>query len=238
MVDYLTSVESVTQRNLRGSRAIASPWVLGLYALAGATFLLATRMAGWDGARENQFLLFPFSTVLGGLVLLAGMWAFETSDRLATVMLGIWGSFWIAYGILVALFMSGKLPEPAGAFPELGFWYVVLAVITWVGAVAALSESAALVVTLGFLAAGATVAAIANFADRGGLELVGGWLFIVSAVIGWYTATAMMFAAAFGRPVLPIGSCASSAAASSSAERAGEQGSPARQTPAAAGRVG
>jgi succinate-acetate transporter protein len=229
MVKQLASVESQEL----GWRGVVSPWALGLYGLAGATFLLATRMAGWDGLQEQQFLLVPFSTALGGLALLAAIWAFATRESLATVVLGIWGSFWIAHGVLAAMLASGKLVEPGGVFPELGVWYAVLAAVTWVCAVAALSESAALVVTLGFLAAGATVAAVANIGDRGGLEMLAGWLFIVSALFAWYTATATLFAKAFGRPLLPLGSCTSTPESAARAER-----TPAPDQAPAPGRVG
>jgi hypothetical protein len=33
---------------------------------------------------------------------------------------------------------------------------------------------------------------------------VAGWLFVISAGLAWYTATAMMLAAAGGRTVLPL----------------------------------
>jgi len=183
---------------------IAAPWILGLYSLAGATFVVAARMAGWYGGSESQFLILPFAAVLGGLTqLLAGMWAFEAADSLATAMLGTWGSFWIGYGVLNALFLSGKLAQPVGPFHELGFWFIPLALITWMGAAAA--ESAALGITLAFLAAGASITAIANLSLHPGLMMVAGWLFIIASVLGWYTATAMMFEATSGRQIWPVG---------------------------------
>lgn len=198
-------VTSVTEPTVgAGSRRIAVPWVLGLYGLAGATFVVAARMAGWYGGPESRFLLLPFAAVLGGVTqLLAGMWAFEAEDTLGTAMLGTWGSFWIGYGILNALFLSGRLVEPAGPFPELGFWFIPLALITWMGAAAA--RSVALAVTLVFLAAGSSIAAIANISMHGGLMVLAGWIFVISAVLAWYTATAMMFEATSGRQVWPLG---------------------------------
>ena len=103
--------------------------------------------------------------------------------------------------------------------------------ITWMGTMAALSESIALVLTLGFLAAGSTLAAIANIADRGGLELVAGWVFLISAVVGWYTATGMMFERTSGRSVLPLGACAATEPFSR-AQRAPEQGRVMTEMPA------
>lgn len=183
---------------------IAGPWVLGLFSLSAATFVVAARMAGWYGDAHSQFLLLPFVAVLGGLTpLLAAMWAFEVPDVLGTAMLGTWGSFGIGYALLGWLFLSGRLAEPAGPFHELGFWFIPLALITWVGAAAA--ESAALGLTLAFLAAGATLAAIAHLSLHAGLLVVAGWLLVIASVIGWYTASAMMFEATSGRQVWPLG---------------------------------
>jgi uncharacterized protein len=204
MRDVISVKEPTAGVTGAGSHRIAVPWVLGLYGLAGATFVVAARMARWYGGPSSPFLLLPFAAVLGGLTqLLAGMWAFEAEDTLATAMLGTWGSFWIGYGVLNALFLSGRLAEPSGPFPELGFWFIPLALITWMGAAAA--GSTALAATLVFLAAGASVAAIANISMHGGLMLLAGWLFIISAVLAWYTATAMMFEASSGHQLWPLG---------------------------------
>lgn len=73
--------------------------------------------------------------------MMAGMWAYRARDGLATAMHGMWGSFWMAYGLLSLLFAVGTLAEPKPAFVELGYWFIVLAVITWVGTVAALAEN-------------------------------------------------------------------------------------------------
>lgn len=204
MRDVISIPESTAGSIGAGSHRIAVPWVLGLYGLASATFVVAARMAGWYGGAHSPFLLLPFAAVLGGLTqLLAAMWAFEGEDTLGTAMLGTWGSFWIGYGILNALFLSGRLTEPSGPYPELGFWFIPLALITWMGAVAA--ASTALTITLVFLAGGASIAAIANISMHGGLMRLGAWLFIIAAVLAWYTATAMMFEAAWGRQLWPLG---------------------------------
>jgi hypothetical protein len=58
---------------------------------------------------------------------------------------------------------------------------------------------------LGFLAAGSTVAAIGELAGVEGLRVLAGWLFIISAIIAWYAATALMMNAAYGRKVMRLG---------------------------------
>jgi hypothetical protein len=199
---------STTRSNAWGTWAprFAAPWILGLYALASAAFIMATRWADWySGSDASQSLLLPFAAVLGGLTLLAAMWAVEVSDGLATAIFGTWGAFWIADGLLNALFVSGRVARPAGQFPEMGFWFIAVAAITWAAAIAALARSVAAGLTFGLLAAGSTVAAIADIAGRGGLKPIVGWLFILSAIVGWYTATGIMFEEAFHRSVLPLG---------------------------------
>jgi succinate-acetate transporter protein len=185
---------------------IAAPSILGLYGFAGATLIVAANMAGWYGSPTSALFLFPFAAFFGGLAqFMAGMWGFRARDGLATAMHGMWGAFWMGYGLLNLLFATGTLTEPAGAFPELGWWFVALAAITWVGAVAALAENWVLTGVLGFLAAGATVAAGAFISNNAGWETVAGWLFVVAAVIAWYLASAMMLAGTYKRSILPLG---------------------------------
>ncbi len=185
---------------------IAAPSILGLYAFAGATLIVAADLAGWYGGSQTSAYLFPFAAAFGGVAqFAAGMWAYKARDAIATAMHGMWGSFWIGYGILQLLFATGTLTEPQGAFPALGFWFVALAWITVMGAIAAAAENMALVAVLGTLSAGATFAAIAELLGSGGWTVVAGWTFIVSAVCAWYTASALMFEGVTGHSVLPVG---------------------------------
>lgn len=188
---------------------IAAPSILGLYGFAGATFMVAANMAHWFGGPNSNMVLWPFAAFFGGLAqFLAGMWAFKARDGLATAMHGMWGSFWMAFGTLWVLVAAGKVTIPANgaAFPELGYWFIVLAAITWAGTAAATAEATALVAVLGFLAAGSTVAAIGELIGMEGLRILAGWLFIVSAIIAWYTATALMVNSGRGRKVMALGS--------------------------------
>jgi uncharacterized protein len=184
---------------------IAAPSILGLYGFAGATFIVAAHMANWYGDARSTLYLFPFAALFGGLAqFLAGMWAYRARDGLATAMHGMWGAFWLAFGLLYLLFATGRLAEPQGAFPELGYWFIVLAAITWVGTWAALATNWALVAVLAFLAAGSTCAAVAFLLGSTGWEQVAGWLFIISAICAWYTASALMLEGSYGHAILPV----------------------------------
>ena len=185
---------------------IAAPSVLGLFGFAGATFMVAAHMAGWYGGASTDLYLAAFAATFGGLAqFTAGMWAFKARDSVATAMHGTWGAFWIAYGLLQYAFASGTLHEATGAFPALGYWFIVLAAVTWMGGWAATAENKLLATVLFFLAGGSTIAAIAYLTGSGGLEIFAGYLFIISAIIAWYTASAIMLEGAFHRTVLGSG---------------------------------
>lgn len=187
---------------------IAAPSILGLYGFAGATLILASHVAGWWGDSQSTAYIWPFAAAFGGVAqFTAAMWSYKARDAVATAMHGMWGSFWVGWGILELLFATGTLTQPQGAFPAFGMWFVALAWITLMGAVAAAWEDMALVAVLGFLTLGSAFTAVAEFvgsATGSGWAALGGWTFVISAVCAWYTASALMFEAVAGRAVLPV----------------------------------
>jgi uncharacterized protein len=185
---------------------VAAPSILGLYGFAGATFMVASNLAGWWGNGTSAVYLFPFAAFFGGMAqFLAGMWAYRARDGLATAMHGTWGSFWLGYGLLFLLVATHALTVPTGAFVALGYWFIVLAAVTWAGAAAAFYESAGLTGVLTLLAAGSTFAAIGYTLGESWALTTAGWLFVFSAIVAWYVATAMMLQSVRGEAVLPLG---------------------------------
>ncbi|HZD79352.1 MAG TPA: GPR1/FUN34/YaaH family transporter [Actinomycetota bacterium] len=185
---------------------LAAPSILGLFGFAGATLIVAANMAGWYGnSTTTAFFLAPFALAFGGIAqFLAGMWAFKARDGLATAMHGMWGSFWIGYGILWLLVGTGVLPT-SGLDTAFGFWFIPLAAITYSGAFAALSDgNLGVFSVLLLLATGAAFAAGALMSGGHFWEIVAGWLFVASAVDAWYVATAMMLEGAAGKVILPL----------------------------------
>jgi uncharacterized protein len=185
---------------------IAAPSVLGLFGFAGATFVVAAAMAGWYGNAETPGYLFPFAAFFGGLAqFLAGMWSYRARDVVATAMHGMWGAFWMAYGLLNLLVATGTLAAGETMDHALGFWFIALAAITLSGVLGALAEgNLGVTAVLGTLTAGSVVAAIAFLHGGTGIEHTAGWLFIVAAVLAWYVGTGMMLKGAAGKIVLPL----------------------------------
>jgi succinate-acetate transporter protein len=191
---------------------IAPPSILGLFGFAAATFIVSAHLAGWYGSTETPLYLAPFAAVFGGVAqFAAGMFAFRARDGLATAMHGMWGSFWIAFGILNILGATGALALDGPVFADaLAYWFFALAAITLCGTLAAAAESVGLVAVLGTLAVGAALLGIGYVtgsppeAGSGWLQ-VGGYVLIASAILATYAAAAMMMEGTYGRVILPLG---------------------------------
>jgi succinate-acetate transporter protein len=186
---------------------IAAPSILGLAGFAGATFIVASNLAGWWGTPKSPLALAPFAAMFGGLAqFLAGMWAYKARDAIATLAHGTWGSFWLAYLILNILVGTHLVVQPTPWYhnPEVGFWFFALAITTGIAAVAALAESLGLVAVLSTLATGSGILAGAFIYGSHGWTQVAGWVLVFSAGFAWYVVLAMTLAAAYGRTVMPL----------------------------------
>jgi succinate-acetate transporter protein len=185
---------------------VAAPSILGLFGFAGATFIVAAHMAGWYGNPTTAVYLAPFAAFFGGLAqFTAGMWAYRARDGLATAMHGMWGAFWLAYGLLFLLVATGQIDTGRTFDTALGMWFVPLAAITASGAAAAMLEgNLGVTAVLGVLAVGAALAAWGLMKGSTFVEHTAGYVFVAAAILAWYAATAMMLKAAAGRTVLPL----------------------------------
>lgn len=186
---------------------VAAPSILGLYGFFAATLLVGSNLAGWWGTPASQTLVFPFALMLGGVAqFLAGMWAYRARDGLATAMHGIWGSFWLAFGLYQLLVTTRNLPAPTMPLDvAFGFWFIPLAMITGMGALAALARNVGLFAVLAPLATGSGFAAAGFIGGFAWCLTVAGWLFVFSAGFAFYAASAMMLKGSYGRTILPTG---------------------------------
>ena len=189
---------------------LAAPSILGLYGFAGSTFIVAANLAHWYGTPETPLFLFPLAAFFGGLAqFLAGMWSYRARDAIATAMHGMWGAFWMGWGLLQLLVVTGllKVTDP-NFLPAFGYWFIALGVITLMGAIAASVENIALAGVLHTLWIGSGLLAIGFLVTHNINSIwviVGGWVLLLSALLAWYTASALMFEGIFGRAVLPVG---------------------------------
>lgn len=186
----------------------APPSIIGLYGFMGATLMVGSWQAGWYGNSKTGLVLIPFAAIFGGVFQGAAAFpALRARDGLAAGIHATWGAFWIGLGILFGFQAAGVVP--AAGFGTVNtafaFWFIVLTLITGAGALISTAANWAVFFVLGFLTLGSGFTAAGWWAGNDDILKVGGVLFVISAVIAWYTATAMAAENISGRARLPLG---------------------------------
>jgi hypothetical protein len=184
------------------------PSIIGLLGFMGATLMVGAWQAGWYGDAKTGFTLWPFAAIFGGIFQGAAAFpSLRARDGLAAGIHATWGAFWIGFGLLFALGSVGLATiTPFGAVnTPFAFWFIVLTLITAGGTVAAALVNWSVFGVLLFLTAGSAVTASGWWAGSDATLMAGGVLFVISAVLAWYTATGMMIENLAGRSLLPLG---------------------------------
>ncbi|MBJ6727791.1 acetate uptake transporter [Geomesophilobacter sediminis] len=186
---------------------IAAPSILGLFAFAASTFILAAWAVGWYGTPLSAYFIVPFVGVFGGIVqLLAAMWAFRARDGVATAIHGTWGAFFLSFALLHVMYLYQPGLQRTGLqFPEMGFWFIAVAAISWVTTLAAMAQRWSLAAVLMSVSAGATLFAISLLTGTAWCSVAGGYLFILSALCALYDSTAQVLKEVYGHEVLKVG---------------------------------
>ena len=186
---------------------VAPPSILGLFAFAATTFMIAAWMAGWYGSAFSPFYLAPFIGVFGGVAqLIAAAWSFRARDGVATAIHGTWGAFYLGYGLLYGIFAFQPRLIPLGpVFPELGVWFIVVAAVSWVLSLAAMGQRMALAAVVMSVSCGSTFAAIGLLTGVAWCSTLGGYLLILSSLCALYDATAQVLKEVYGHEVLKLG---------------------------------
>jgi hypothetical protein len=185
---------------------VAGASILGLLAFAAASFMVGAQYAGWRGFADNAFLG-PILVVFFGLAqFAAAMWAYRAREGLSTAFHGMWGAFWVAFGVVNFAYAVRWLAAPAvGLGGPVGYGFLALAFVSGACAAAALAANFTLFCAKLAITGGSIALAAGMLTGSAAALTTGGYLFVVSAALAWYTSTAMMFEDAFGRIILPLG---------------------------------
>ena len=191
-------------------QTIAAPSALGLAGFSVATVMVALIQAGWLGHWSDLGVVGLFAMTFGGIAqFAAGMWPYKARDVVATLAHGMWGAFWLAFGLLQIFILAGKIPAPVpgAANDALGLWFFGLAYMTGIAALAATTESIGIAAVLWTLAVGSGLSAAGWFISGIGNTWLGagGVLFVISAGLAAYMVLAMCLTAMTKRTILPTG---------------------------------
>ena len=179
---------------------------LAVTSLAATTFFLGAIQAGFFSASATAII--GLILFVGGIVqLVVGLWEHRSGSAVHATTFAANGVFWVTYGGVIVLnlllpALSPKLLASASSGHELGYFFLAWTVLAGIVSLTTLRASFAHIATffLFFL----TLLALTIGAFIGGgsvLTTIGGWIGIITGIVGGYTALASM-----GAPVaLPTG---------------------------------
>ncbi|MGH8215153.1 MAG: acetate uptake transporter [Rhodanobacteraceae bacterium] len=175
---------------------------LGYGAFAVTLWLASMAPADWFSPVANATLLQPLTIVLGGCVLaVAGIVACLRGNTLDTVLFLGFAAYWWIDGLAQHNLAEGLAPSSGWR----GWYYIVWAFLVFCIWIAACKDGVArmlftLVLWLSLLAY-----ALAGWTRIDALTVLGGYLGLLTAVVGIYIAAAQMINETHGHVVLPLG---------------------------------
>jgi uncharacterized protein len=182
---------------------VADPAPLGLGGFAATTFALSLFNAGITGAATVPMVLTLALFYGGVLQVLAGMWEFRNNrNTFGAVAFTSYGFFWLSvwwlFSNVVPKVPSGQVSATVGTF------LLVWTIFTLYMFVASLRLTWAHVALFGFLLLAFAALTAGAYMSSNGLNVLGGWLGIVTAVVAWYLAAALVINSTYKRVVLPV----------------------------------
>lgn len=192
---------------------IAPPAAYGLFGFFASTMVLSSWILGWWGTPgpTDPGYFFLFNAAFGGIVqFTAGLWSFKARDYVGSSLLTMWGTYWMAWGILQALGAAGTITLAPLGTPQPGFaiWFIPLGLATFLGSIAALSRKRgnvplfALLFTIGV---GSLVLAVGLWAGSMTWIDAAAGLFVAGAICAWYVAAMALLLSGWNRVILPTG---------------------------------
>lgn len=185
-----------------GVQKIADVSALGYGAFSLTLWLVSMGSAGWF-QQPGNVLLTLLAMVLGGCVLtVAGILQCLRARVLDSVLFLAFAAYWWVAALNAHMLGNGASAPSAGF---LGWYYMVWTVFVACIWLAACRDGVArMLFTLG-LCLSLFAFALANWTHNDALTVLGGYLGLVTAVVGLYTAAAEIINTMHGHTVLPLG---------------------------------
>lgn len=181
----------------------ANSSTLGYAAFALTLWMVSMLNAGWFGAAPAHMDVLLAFTFGGIMLALAGLMAFS-QGRTAEMLLFLgFSAFWWTWAMHADANGTGAMPDTAGAY--MGWYFVLWAVFAfwiWLGSMHAGTPRNlfALGLWLSLLSL-----AVADWSGVNGFSMLGGYLGLITALIGGYISAAETINAGAGRIVLDLG---------------------------------
>lgn len=185
---------------------IADPAPLGLLGFGFTTLMLSLVNAGVFKVADGAALVLALALFYGGgAQLLAGLWEFRRGNTLGATAFCTYGAFWLA------IWFWFHNEAAAASSNAVAWFFLGWAILTAIFTIASLKTNHALIavfffltITFLFLAFGQWQAGgVYNVVNDPGLAKIGGWLGVVTGLLAWYTAAAVVINSSHKRELVP-----------------------------------
>jgi succinate-acetate transporter protein len=190
-------------RSLSAINAIADPAPLGLGGFAATTFCLSLINAGLVG-RGIMPMVLTLALFYGGAVqLLAGLWEFRNNrNTFGAVAFSTYGVFWLSTWYLLSTAL-GKVPAGSVSV-ALGMYLLVWTIFTLYMFIASLKLTVVHVLLFLCLLVTFLALTLGAFTGMPALNVIGGGVGVLTAIVAWYGAAALVVNSTFKKTVLPL----------------------------------
>jgi hypothetical protein len=172
--------------------SVADPAPLGLAAFALTTFVLSAANAGWIG-KGGDAVVIGLAIAYGGFAqFCAGMWEFKRNNTFGALAFTSYGAFWISFAILI-WFNIARIP-PDAIPSALGTYLIAWCIFTAYMTVAALNLSRPVLAVFVLLTITYLVLAVGAYTSLPALNVLGGYLGILTALAAWYASATVVIA--------------------------------------------
>ena len=182
----------------------AQPAPLGLFGFATGTIAIGFVLSGFT-AMSAQIGTAPVLLIFAGIAqFIATMWAYRRSNAFAATAFGAYGANNMVVATFFLLSAAGVIPKNFDTNVTLSIELFSFGFISLVFAVAAVRLNPVFVGLLAALVPGFCLAGLGLLGEPMTIGNVGGYFLILSAVLAFYAAAALVVNAAFRRTVLPL----------------------------------
>ncbi len=185
--------------------AIADPGPLGLAAFALTTFILSCVNAGLLNAGVESIVLSSALFYGGAGQLLAGMWEFRKGNTFGATAFSSYGAFWLAFWGIGKFFVPAAGVSATDINKAVGVFLLGWTIFTAYMFIASMRTNMAVMGVFALLTVTFLVLAWGKFADSSGLNKLGGWLGLATALVAWYASFAGVTNETWKRVVVPVG---------------------------------
>ena len=183
--------------------SIADPAPLGLGGFAATTFALSLINTGFVGNGIVPMVLTLALFYGGGVQLLAGLWEFRNNrNTFGAVAFSTYGVFWLSTWYLLSTAL-GKVPAGSVSL-ALGMYLLVWTIFTLYMFIASLKLTVVHVLLFLCLLVTFIALTLGAFTGMSALNVIGGGVGVLTAIVAWYGAAALVVNSTFKKTVLPL----------------------------------